>query len=272
MKDSSHDFSQLSPVKQQLLQKLLQKKQAGRSAPSSQMIQHYPGQEEAPLSFAQQRLWFLEQLDTSSSPYYVPFAGQLKGPLHLEILEKSIQGIVSRHAALRTVFVNQNDHPVQVVRPTLDLMVPMIDLRWLSAPEQESQIHRLTREEIQQPFDLAQGPLLRVTLLRLKNDEHFLLVTFHHIVTDGWSSSIQQPVPIGQAPMVGQAQAGGDKPQPLRVLTVSLPTSKSLLRPYPAYRSNTPTLLDGNGSGCKARSYRNNSTTGGTNWQALHHC
>jgi natural product biosynthesis luciferase-like monooxygenase protein/amino acid adenylation domain-containing protein/non-ribosomal peptide synthase protein (TIGR01720 family) len=190
MKDSSFDFSQLSPVKQQLLQKLLQEKLASQSVPPAQVIQHTAEQEDAPLSFAQQRLWFLDQLGASNSPYHMPVASRLKGSLHLQVLEKSVQEIVCRHSVLRTIFVNQDDYPVQVVRSSIDFIMLVIDLTSLPAFVREHKISQLMSSEAQQPFDLAHGPLLRVTLLRLQNDEYILQVTFHHIIADGWSLGV----------------------------------------------------------------------------------
>ncbi len=153
------------------------------------MIPHLE-QEYAPLSFAQQRLWFLEQLGASNSPYNMSGANRLDGSLYLEVLEKSVQGIIRRHAVLRTVFVKQDGHPLQRIRDSLDMTFPLIDLVSLSVQEQEHEIFRLARSEPQQPFDFVQGPLFRLTLLRLKNDEHILLATFHHIIADAWSLAI----------------------------------------------------------------------------------
>ena len=190
MKHSNFDDSQLSPVKQQLLQQLLQEKLASRSVPPIQVIPHIAEQEDAPLSFAQQRLWFLDQLGASNSPYHMPVASHLKGSLHLQALEKSIEEIVHRHSVLRTIFVNQDGHPVQVVRASIDLKMLVIDLTAFSASAQEHKISQLMRSEAQRPFDLAHGPLLRITLLRLQHDEYILQATFHHIVTDGWSLGV----------------------------------------------------------------------------------
>ncbi|TMC16012.1 MAG: amino acid adenylation domain-containing protein, partial [Chloroflexi bacterium] len=146
--------------------------------------------EDAPLSFAQQRLWFFEQLGAGQSPYNIPSFNRLYGALKLQILEQSVQEIMHRHAIFRTTFINRDGYPVQVIKPTMDLITPIIDLTFLPTFEQEHELSRLMQAEVQRPFELAQGPLLRLTLLRLRPDEHVLLATFHHIIIDGWSQGV----------------------------------------------------------------------------------
>jgi len=160
---------------------------AGLQAPP---IVPVPRDEELPLSFAQQRLWFIDQLEPDRSVYNFPAAVRLKGPLNLMALKQSLNAIVKRHEALRTTFPIVDGRPVQVIAPLLTLTLPIVDLRELPEPEQESEVQRLATNEAQRPFDLAEGPLVRATVLQLGENEHVGLLTMHHIVSDGWSTGI----------------------------------------------------------------------------------
>ena len=143
-----------------------------------------------PLSFAQQRLWFIDQLQPGSSAYNFPAAVRLKGPLNVMALERSVNEIVRRHEALRTTFATVDGRPVQVIAPALTIRPSMVNLQELSESERETEVRRLVIEEARLPFNLARGPLIRVTLLRLPEEEHIGLLTMHHIVSDGWSTGI----------------------------------------------------------------------------------
>ncbi|MGH3592768.1 MAG: condensation domain-containing protein, partial [Pseudonocardiaceae bacterium] len=143
-----------------------------------------------PLSYAQQRLWFLEQLEPGSGLYNVPFALGLKGELKREALQRSVQEMVRRHEVLRTRFVAENGEAVQEVADELILSLPVIDLSALEEEVREFELERLVRREASKGFDLQQGPLLRMNLLRFDAAEHVLLATMHHIVSDGWSVGI----------------------------------------------------------------------------------
>ncbi|HVB55147.1 MAG TPA: amino acid adenylation domain-containing protein [Candidatus Acidoferrales bacterium] len=149
-----------------------------------------PRKGELPLSFAQQRLWFIDQLEPGNSVYNFPAAVRLKGPLNMLALRQSLNEIVKRHEALRTTFSIVDGRPVQVIAPSLTLTVPIVDLRELPETERETEVQRLVTTEAQRPFDLAEGPLVRATLLRLGENEHVGLLTMHHIVSDGWSTGI----------------------------------------------------------------------------------
>jgi aspartate racemase len=143
-----------------------------------------------PLSFAQQRLWFLHQLEPDNTAYNMPAAARLTGNLEREALEQSLTEIIRRHEVLRTVFVMEDDEPVQIISPARPVQIPVIDLRHLAENEREAEAMRLATAEAQQPFDLSRGPLIRFTLLRLGTAEHMLLLTMHHIVFDGWSIAV----------------------------------------------------------------------------------
>ncbi len=143
-----------------------------------------------PLSFAQQRLWFLDRLHPDSAFYNVRLAIRLSGALDVTALRRALTEIVQRHEALRTTFRVIDGDPMQVIAPSLELAVPVTDLGEWPAAEIEAEAHRLAREEGERPFDLERGPLFRARLLRLAKREHALLVTLHHIVSDGWSMGV----------------------------------------------------------------------------------
>ena len=143
-----------------------------------------------PLSFAQQRLWLLDQLVPGNPFYNIPSALRLCGPLDVPALERSLSEIARRHQTLRTTFRPSEGRPVQVVAPAALLTLPVVDLGGLPEVEREAAALRLAREEARRSFDLARGPLLRTTLLRLGAAEHVLLLTTHHIVSDGWSRGV----------------------------------------------------------------------------------
>ncbi|MBX3328846.1 MAG: amino acid adenylation domain-containing protein [Nitrospira sp.] len=143
-----------------------------------------------PLSFAQQRLWVLAQLEPDGASYNLPIALRLSGRLDAAALERSVNELVRRHEVLRTTVSLSDGQPVQVVAPTSAMSVPVVTLDHLETSEREAAILRLATVEAQRPFELAYGPMLRVTLLRLDAEEHILLLTMHHIVSDAWSSHI----------------------------------------------------------------------------------
>ncbi|GHO80005.1 hypothetical protein KSD_77760 [Ktedonobacter sp. SOSP1-85] len=146
--------------------------------------------EQLPLSFAQQRLWFLDQLEPGSATYNMPAALRLVGPLSFESLEESFHGIVQRHESLRTTFVTQQNQPLQHIAAMAELQIQLIELSGVTLGQREEYLKELAREEAHRPFDLARGPLLRVRLLRLQPQEHILLFNMHHIISDGWSIGV----------------------------------------------------------------------------------
>ena len=145
---------------------------------------------EAPLSFAQQRLWFLHLLDPAGSAYHLPVYYRLGGPLNIGALEQSLNEIVRRHEILRTVFAERDDTPIQIVQPAQHVGLPVIDLTAYSKTQAESEIELFIETETARPFSLEDGPLLRATLLKLADDDHGFFLAIHHIVTDGWSMDI----------------------------------------------------------------------------------
>jgi len=143
-----------------------------------------------PLSFVQQRFWLLDQLEPGNPFYNIHIGIRMHGSLNQKALERALEAIVVRHEILRTCFVDSQGDPSQVVNPSGGVPLPVIDLGGLPNPAQEAEATRLAELEARRPFDLSRGPLLRVTLLRLADQENILLLVMHHIVSDGWSMGV----------------------------------------------------------------------------------
>ncbi|KAA3655518.1 MAG: amino acid adenylation domain-containing protein, partial [Chloroflexi bacterium] len=143
-----------------------------------------------PLSFAQQRLWYLHQLNPNSPEYNVPDAVRLNGRLHIPALETSLNHIIQRHELLRTTFVTVDGQPHLQIANTLPLTLPVIDLQHLPPDAREAESMQFVAAEAKRPFDLTTGPLLRVTLLKFDATDHLVLLTMHHIISDGWSMGV----------------------------------------------------------------------------------
>jgi aspartate racemase len=188
-----------------------------------------------PLSFAQERLWFLDQLGVAGAAYNIPYAFRLAGALDLVMLERSLTELVRRHESLRTRFVALGGVGAQVIDPAGPVKLSLTDLSGLEPQSREARAGALIQEEAARRFDLAAHCGLRLGLLRLSSDEHILLLTLHHIVFDGWS---------------------------LGVLFQELGT---LYEAYAAGRSaplKEPELQYGNEAGCKGRCWRSSWITG----------
>ena len=140
-----------------------------------------------PLSFAQQRLWFLDQLEGASAAYNISTTLRLQGMLNLSVFERAFVAIIIRHNVLRTVLVTVNETPAQQILPDLPFAIPVVDLSALSFEQQTDQTKQIATHDAQQPFDLVHGPLLRASLLKLDENDHILLLTMHHIISDSWS-------------------------------------------------------------------------------------
>ena len=145
---------------------------------------------EFPVSFAQRRLWFLDQLEPGNSAYHLGASHRITTAIDVAAMVEAINDVVRRQDALRTVIDQAGGEPVQVVRPFEPQPVPLLDLSQLPTAQRDAEQRRLTREEATRPFDLARGPLFRAALLRLAADDHVLLFTMHHVVCDGWSLGI----------------------------------------------------------------------------------
>jgi amino acid adenylation domain-containing protein len=145
-----------------------------------------------PTSFSQQRLWFLEQLTPGRAVYNMSRSLRLKGQLDVGALEHSLNEIVRRHEVMRTTFASMEDEPVQIVTPPVAVRLPVEDLRHIPEVKREAVAMNRLAEEIQRPFDLSCGPLLRTLLLQLDKDNYIFLITMHHIISDGWSLGVFQ--------------------------------------------------------------------------------
>jgi amino acid adenylation domain-containing protein len=143
-----------------------------------------------PLSFAQQRLWFMDQLVPDSPLYNIPSVLHIEGCLDIAVLQRCLDEIVRRHEALRTTFTTVEGQPRQVIGPPRPVELAVVDFRSLPPVERLAQARRLMDEQGRRPFDLGQGPLLRATLVQLEDRVYHLLLTIHHIASDGWSSGV----------------------------------------------------------------------------------
>ncbi|HKE58468.1 MAG TPA: condensation domain-containing protein, partial [Pyrinomonadaceae bacterium] len=143
-----------------------------------------------PLSYAQQRLWFLDQLEPGSTAYIIPGSMRFKGPLNVSALEQALTEIVRRHEVLRTSFRIVNGQPVQSIAAPQPFILSRRDLRDLSETEREARVEQLMNEDSLQSFDLSRGPLIRAQLLLLAEHDHVLIPSMHHIISDGWSLSV----------------------------------------------------------------------------------
>ncbi|MEM1395558.1 MAG: condensation domain-containing protein, partial [Cyanobacteria bacterium P01_H01_bin.150] len=146
--------------------------------------------DELPLSFAQERLWFLHQLEPDNTAYNIAIAWRFTGNLDVELLESCLNTIAQRHEILRTSFVAVNGQPSQFIVPELSLNLPIIDLRFISESNRQIEVEKLTKQEARFPFNLNDAPLLRVKLIKIADNENILLLTLHHIIADGWSRGV----------------------------------------------------------------------------------
>lgn len=155
-----------------------------------QTIPRLPRREAVPLSFAQQRLWFLDQLEPNGCVYNTPRAWRLAGALNVRAMRYVLNAIVARHEVLRTNYPLQGESPVQMIHESRPVDLPLVDLSQSGNSEREAELARLVRDEARRPFDLARDPMLRARLFRLGQGDHVLLCTMHHIATDGWSLAV----------------------------------------------------------------------------------
>lgn len=186
LKSDANREANLSPVKRTLFKSWVR----GEFTNGSSIIPRQPSQSFVPLSFAQQRLWFIDQLKPGLVAYNNLTVRRLKGILDVAALELSFVELIRRHQVLRTTFAVVDEQPYQVIAPHMTFILPIVDLEGLSKTEQETKVRQIVAEEQQKPFDLVQDPPLRAQLLRLSDREHVFLLTIHHIASDVWSDSI----------------------------------------------------------------------------------
>ncbi|HEX5760995.1 MAG TPA: amino acid adenylation domain-containing protein [Thermoanaerobaculia bacterium] len=178
----------VSPAARAELEERLRARRLTRAAP--QPPARRAEDEPAPLSFAQERLWFLERLEPGSGAYTIALAFALAGPLDVVAWRRSLTAVRMRHEALRTVFREADGGPVQVVEPGAEWPAPVVDLATVAPRPRAAEAERLARAEAARRFDVERGPLVRAALLRLATGEHHALVTAHHLVWDGWSTRV----------------------------------------------------------------------------------
>jgi surfactin family lipopeptide synthetase A len=174
-----------------------------------------PRSSKLPLSFAQERLWFLDRFEPDSAVYNIPLGLRLKGPLDVIALRDSLGEILRRHEALRTHFEAVEDESCQVIEAVVPFDLPIVDLSELPDSKRDVEVKRLCAEEAQQPFNLARGPVLRAKLLRLGAEEHIFLLVMHHIASDAWSVEVL----VGELKALYQAFCAG-KPSLLPPLPI----------------------------------------------------
>ncbi len=194
MADLEKFAESLSPKKRELLELLIEQRRQ-KSAPSPEKLaavaiprrrQFSP----APVSFAQQRLWFIDQLDPGTPAFNIPAAIRLRGPLDVKVLELCFGEIVKRHETLRTSFGSEDGTPVQLIARHAEFRIPVVDLRGLPADQSMRATQRLITRDCQRSFDLKQCPLMRATLVCLDDDDQVLILMMHHIIGDVWSVRI----------------------------------------------------------------------------------
>jgi amino acid adenylation domain-containing protein/non-ribosomal peptide synthase protein (TIGR01720 family) len=188
MLDIALRIASLPPEKRALFRQRLQERGIGHERLPIVPLAERPAQ--LPLSAAQQRLWFLDRLEPGSAAYNIPAALRLSGALDAGALRAAFEAVGMRHETLRTTFIEADGAARLRIAPTFSAALPVIDLEPLPAARREAEALRLAQAEAATPFDLGSGPLLRTTLLRLAGDDHVLLVTMHHIVSDGWSMNV----------------------------------------------------------------------------------
>ncbi|HVZ39800.1 MAG TPA: condensation domain-containing protein [Candidatus Kapabacteria bacterium] len=189
MKDNERlaRLNRLSPAKRALLMEKLREEGRQRKGTG---IGRYERNGPIPQTFAQQRLWFLDRLQPGGSFYNMPECARLEGRLDLDRFNRCFNDIIRRHESLRTTFGMHDGLPVQIIAPELELAIELIDVESLPWEEREPEARRLLFVESEHAFDLINGPLVRMTLIRLAEEHHFLLINMHHIISDGWSTGI----------------------------------------------------------------------------------
>ena len=180
--------SRLSPAKRALLERALSEGAAGAARTAE--IPRRPSHDRIPLSFGQQRLWFLHRMDPGSASYNIPVAVRFVGRLDLPALEHSFNEILCRHEVLRTTFNVVNDEPEQIIAPPVPLTLQVLEMPGSGEPERRANAMAFASRDACAPFDLERGPLFRIHLLRLSAEDHILVVVIHHIIFDGWSLGI----------------------------------------------------------------------------------
>src|SRR5215813_11389405 len=188
MSDRMTRIAALDPKKRELLMQRL-KERAGPQSPTG--IKSLPRDGRTfVLTYAQQRLWFLQQLEPNTAHYNIPESLALTGKVEIGAVEKSLREVIKRHEALRTSFREENGEPRQVIRERVSFKLPMMDLSELGTEVREEEARRLVDENAQQLVGLEEAPLFRARVVRMEEERHILIMSTNHIVSDGWSGGI----------------------------------------------------------------------------------
>jgi len=213
MSDLQKKISDLTPEKRALLELLLEEEgvevESTIILPQERVWNEELGGYIMPLSYAQQRLWFLDQFSPNTALYNLPSAFRLKGRMDVGIFKTSIREIITRHESLRTNFLAEDGEPFQIIKPEIEFNLNIIDISELSEDLQEERIKDFIEKDAREPFNLTDDVLFRVTLIRLDDNDHVLMATMHHIISDGWSMGVL----IREIVQVYQASINGQKPQ-----------------------------------------------------------
>ena len=180
----------LSAAERLALLELLEATAPKQVAPVLSQIEPADRSGPLPLSFAQWRLWFLDQLGIPGAVYHIPTRMRLRGELDRDALVRALDRVVARHEALRTTFAEEDGEQVQRIAPAEESLFQLAEHDLRGHPQAGAELRRLLAEETRAPFDLARGPLIRGHLIRLADDDQVLLITMHHIVSDGWSMGV----------------------------------------------------------------------------------
>ena len=207
-------IDELSPEKRALLERRLM--EMGVLAPSEPGIPRRDGSGACALSYAQRRLWFLDQMEPNSCVYNITNAVRLRGVLEVGALREALNVIVGRHEALRSTFVVRGEEPVQVVAERWAVELPVVDLSAGAEGEREGEVERVLRAEARRPFDLGTDLMLRALLVRVGEQEHVLLLTMHHIASDGWSMGVLTRELTALYAAIAQGREPGLAPLPIQ--------------------------------------------------------
>jgi polyketide synthase PksJ len=190
MSYSTDDNNKVSDKRKALFELLMKERKNSRKDIKSQVIPKRQTNDSLPLSSSQQRLWFLEQMEPGCPAYNIPSAVRLSGKLNIKALQQSFNEIIKRHESLRTTFSVVDGLPVQVIAPQLELELPVVDMCSIPESQQHDKVQKYVYEDNYKPYDLAKGPLIRASLLKLSEDEHVLIMNLHHIISDGWTLQV----------------------------------------------------------------------------------
>jgi amino acid adenylation domain-containing protein len=207
-------ISNLSPEKREVLAQLM-REQGRTAAPHSHPARRADASAPAPLSYAQERLWFLHQLEPGMPHYNLPATIRLTGALDVSALERTVNEVVRRHQILRTTFRNVDGEPAQFIQPPAPSALNVLDLRTSPPSAGGDDAQRVIMDEVSRPFRLDQSPPLRAVLLRLGEEEHVLLLTMHHIIFDGWSLEVLLREMVSL-----YGELAGGRPSPLAELSL----------------------------------------------------